>query len=299
MSRNHSPTRERGAPSPFTGLPTSRTHARTHAGVEVTITTLTLLKAGKLRAASLNKLLRGRVDPCYRSLANTMEKDAGSRGFWGVAFKWTHSKSHCWYFNHIDPQHRPKPRSRYWSQKFSLGCCDSHAQEEGRISDRGFIFLVTPADVETPLRPATAAESWTTLIRVVVHPSIRTLPNPFSALVVDAQLCRVLTPPFDVSTDRRPFQTYYTSPLLPSFQLRYAASSTAGYSYEYEDYGRGCDSVTYRFSVGGPCKPRVEPMRVIEVSVEQCRDERGKREIPEKTRRPTESFGTIPRCENL
>ncbi|KAJ8873834.1 hypothetical protein PR048_024670 [Dryococelus australis] len=41
------------------------------------------------------------------------------------------------------------------------------------------------------------------------------------------------------------------------------------------------------------------PMRMIEVSMEQRRNEkRGKREIPEKTRRPTASSGTIPTCEN-
>ncbi|KAJ8875180.1 hypothetical protein PR048_023075 [Dryococelus australis] len=38
---------------------------------------------------------------------------------------------------------------------------------------------------------------------------------------------------------------------------------------------------------------------VIKVSIEQCRNERVvKREIPEKTRRPTASSGTIPTCEN-
>ncbi|KAJ8895981.1 hypothetical protein PR048_001322 [Dryococelus australis] len=40
-------------------------------------------------------------------------------------------------------------------------------------------------------------------------------------------------------------------------------------------------------------------MRVIEVSMEQRRNERaGKREITEQTRRPTASSGTIPTCEN-
>ncbi|KAJ8897716.1 hypothetical protein PR048_003066 [Dryococelus australis] len=40
-------------------------------------------------------------------------------------------------------------------------------------------------------------------------------------------------------------------------------------------------------------------IRVIEVSIKQCRNKRaGKREIPEKTRLPMASFGTIPTCEN-
>ncbi|KAJ8874981.1 hypothetical protein PR048_022871 [Dryococelus australis] len=40
-------------------------------------------------------------------------------------------------------------------------------------------------------------------------------------------------------------------------------------------------------------------MRVIEVSMEQRRNEStGKREIPEKTQRPTASSSTIPTCEN-
>ncbi|KAJ8878038.1 hypothetical protein PR048_022501 [Dryococelus australis] len=40
-------------------------------------------------------------------------------------------------------------------------------------------------------------------------------------------------------------------------------------------------------------------MRVIEMTMERCRNEKaGKREIPEKTRRPTASSGTIPTCEN-
>ncbi|KAJ8884566.1 hypothetical protein PR048_016423 [Dryococelus australis] len=40
-------------------------------------------------------------------------------------------------------------------------------------------------------------------------------------------------------------------------------------------------------------------MRVIEVNMERRRNEgRGKREIPEKTRRPMASSGTIPTCEN-
>ncbi|KAJ8880932.1 hypothetical protein PR048_017405 [Dryococelus australis] len=42
-----------------------------------------------------------------------------------------------------------------------------------------------------------------------------------------------------------------------------------------------------------------KPMRVIQMSMEQSRNERvGKREIPEKTRRPTASYGTIPTCES-
>ncbi|KAJ8870876.1 hypothetical protein PR048_027177 [Dryococelus australis] len=42
-----------------------------------------------------------------------------------------------------------------------------------------------------------------------------------------------------------------------------------------------------------------KPTRVIEVSMEQHRNEMGgKREIPEKTRRPASSSGTIPTCEN-
>ncbi|KAJ8890998.1 hypothetical protein PR048_010507 [Dryococelus australis] len=41
-------------------------------------------------------------------------------------------------------------------------------------------------------------------------------------------------------------------------------------------------------------------MRVIEVNMEWCQNEgAGEQEIPEKTRRPTASSGTIPTCENL
>ncbi|KAJ8873894.1 hypothetical protein PR048_024730 [Dryococelus australis] len=40
-------------------------------------------------------------------------------------------------------------------------------------------------------------------------------------------------------------------------------------------------------------------MRVMEVSMERRQNEGvGRREIPEKTRRPTSSSGTIPTCEN-
>ncbi|KAJ8874298.1 hypothetical protein PR048_025144 [Dryococelus australis] len=40
-------------------------------------------------------------------------------------------------------------------------------------------------------------------------------------------------------------------------------------------------------------------MRVIEVNMERSRNEGGgEQEIPEKTRRPTASSGTIPTCEN-
>ncbi|KAJ8868953.1 hypothetical protein PR048_030494 [Dryococelus australis] len=47
------------------------------------------------------------------------------------------------------------------------------------------------------------------------------------------------------------------------------------------------------------CVKQEQPMRMIEVSMEQRRKERvGKREIPEKTRGPTASSGTIPTCEN-
>ncbi|KAJ8885889.1 hypothetical protein PR048_012095 [Dryococelus australis] len=43
-----------------------------------------------------------------------------------------------------------------------------------------------------------------------------------------------------------------------------------------------------------------KPMRMIEVSMKQRRNERaGGRDIPEKTRRPAASSGTIPTCENL
>ncbi|KAJ8876721.1 hypothetical protein PR048_021168 [Dryococelus australis] len=49
-----------------------------------------------------------------------------------------------------------------------------------------------------------------------------------------------------------------------------------------------------------PTAPRESPLeRVIEASMEQRRNERrGKREIPEKTRRPAASSGTIPTCKN-
>ncbi|KAJ8867780.1 hypothetical protein PR048_031583 [Dryococelus australis] len=40
------------------------------------------------------------------------------------------------------------------------------------------------------------------------------------------------------------------------------------------------------------------PTRVAEVNMERRRNGRGKREIPDKTRRPTASSGTIPFCEN-
>ncbi|KAJ8869712.1 hypothetical protein PR048_028707 [Dryococelus australis] len=43
-----------------------------------------------------------------------------------------------------------------------------------------------------------------------------------------------------------------------------------------------------------------QPMRVIGVNMERHRNERtGEREIPEKTRRPTASSGTIPTCANF
>ncbi|KAJ8865885.1 hypothetical protein PR048_033408 [Dryococelus australis] len=52
-------------------------------------------------------------------------------------------------------------------------------------------------------------------------------------------------------------------------------------------------------------RPRIEPakssepMRAIEVSMEQRQNERlGKRDIPEKTRQPTAASGTIPTCGN-
>ncbi|KAJ8880472.1 hypothetical protein PR048_016942 [Dryococelus australis] len=76
--------------------------------------------------------------------------------------------------------------------------------------------------------------------------------------------------------------------------LLFVLSSLFGVSVMYEVHQQQVH-IFGRLLTWGPW----EPMRVIEVSIEQRRNERaGKREIPEKTRRPTASSDTIPTCEN-
>ncbi|KAJ8891243.1 hypothetical protein PR048_010758 [Dryococelus australis] len=83
----------------------------------------------------------------------------------------------------------------------------------------------------------------------------------------------------------RPFQLQYPE-IFPVGKFLYVVTA-------------GAYSLLALMTKRGLCPFKYKPMRVIEVSMEQRRNERaGKREIPEKIRRPTASSGTITTREN-